>query len=242
MTEVEESPATVRGGKGRRLERGSLTQERIIEAACEMIELHGLHEFSMPALARKLDCGVTSIYWHFRVKDDLITAIGQHVSSRLHAELPPTRRDVPWHDAYRDLLVVFRREFGRSRAFVEIFMAQRRALYSGVYGTAMRRVEQGLELLTSGGFTPDEALRIYVTSLAYVRGFVIQERGWLSRSEPPSTDGIRTTVVPDPALYPLVSRVTDLELVTRYDDQQFALGLDFLITGIRQRAAELGTP
>ncbi len=242
-TEVEQGRVIARArGKAPRQKRGALTQERIVEAACELIDVDGLGKFSMPALAKKLDYGVTSIYWHFRSKDELMMAVAERVRSRLNTELPPPRRDVPWHEAYRDLLVVFRYRFGRSRAFVEIFMAQRRALYSGEYsvGPVMRRVEQGLELLTSAGFTPDEALRIYVTSLAYVRGFVIQERGWLSRSEPPSTDGIRTAVVPDPALYPLVSRVSDLELVTRYDDQQFALGLDFLITGIRQRAAELG--
>ncbi len=243
MTEVEQSRAIARAkGKAPRQKRGALTQERIVEAACELIDLHGLGEFSMPALAKKLDYGVTSIYWHFRSKDDLMTAVAEHLSIRVHDPvLPPPARDVPWFDAYRDLLVRFRSAFGRSRTYVEVFMAQRDAPYSGAYSSVnvMRKIEEALELLTSAGFTPDEALRIYVTCIGYVRGFVIHERGWLTQSRPTSADEIRTAVVPDPALYPLVSRVTDLELATRYDDQQFALGLDFLITGIRQRAAEL---
>ena len=54
--------------------RGSLSQDEILEAAAQLIDRGGLVQLSMGALARHMDSGVTSIYWYFRSKDELLQA------------------------------------------------------------------------------------------------------------------------------------------------------------------------
>ena len=62
------------GGARPRRARGSLSREEILAAAYELVEHDGLDALSMPALGRAVGAGVTSIYWYFRNKDDLLVA------------------------------------------------------------------------------------------------------------------------------------------------------------------------
>jgi AcrR family transcriptional regulator len=52
-TRARAKPASRASTKSRRA-RGSLSEEEILEGAKELVERHGLHELSMPALARTL--------------------------------------------------------------------------------------------------------------------------------------------------------------------------------------------
>src|SRR6476659_5201542 len=59
----------------RRRERGSLSVDEILKGAFEVAERASIDNLSMPILAKHLDVGVTSIYWYFRRKDDLLDAM-----------------------------------------------------------------------------------------------------------------------------------------------------------------------
>src|SRR4030088_60327 len=59
----------------RRRERGSISVDEIINGAFEVAAEVSIDNLSMPLLARHLDVGVTSIYWYFRKKDDLLDAM-----------------------------------------------------------------------------------------------------------------------------------------------------------------------
>ena len=61
--------------KRQRRERGSINPHDIIEGAFELAETVGIDNLSMPVLGRHLGVGVTSIYWYFRKKDDLLNAM-----------------------------------------------------------------------------------------------------------------------------------------------------------------------
>src|SRR5512138_843416 len=75
--------------------RGSLSREEILAGARAVIEQRGLGELSMPGLARQLRSGVTSIYWYFRSKDELLVALAEQVTKDLYESLPPVS-DGPW--------------------------------------------------------------------------------------------------------------------------------------------------
>ena len=64
-----------RGAKAKRRPRGSLDVEEIITGAFELAEEVSIAGLSMPVLAKHLDVPVTSIYWHFRKKEQLLDAI-----------------------------------------------------------------------------------------------------------------------------------------------------------------------
>ena len=59
----------------RRRERGSISVDEIINGAFEVATEVSIDNLSMPQLARHLDVGVTSIYWYFRKKDELLDAV-----------------------------------------------------------------------------------------------------------------------------------------------------------------------
>lgn len=65
-----------------RRERGSLNAADIIEGAFELAEQVSIDGLSMPLLGKHLDVGVTSIYWYFRKKDDLLNAMTDRALSR----------------------------------------------------------------------------------------------------------------------------------------------------------------
>ncbi|HEY7781207.1 MAG TPA: helix-turn-helix domain-containing protein, partial [Ktedonobacterales bacterium] len=55
--------------------RGSLTRQRVVEAALRLADEEGLEALTMPGLARRLDCGVMTIYGYVDSRDDLLDAI-----------------------------------------------------------------------------------------------------------------------------------------------------------------------
>ena len=78
--------AAKEAGSGR-LPRGTLGPEQIVAAACDLVASVGLQAFSMAQVAKKLGVGVTSVYWHFRSKDDLLSAIADRVTADFYAGL-----------------------------------------------------------------------------------------------------------------------------------------------------------
>lgn len=74
-----------------RRERGSLNAADIIEGAFELAEQVSIDGLSMPLLGKHLDVGVTSIYWYFRKKDDLLNAMTDRALSRYVFATPFSR-------------------------------------------------------------------------------------------------------------------------------------------------------
>src|SRR5262245_35171438 len=70
-----------------RAPRGSLNAEQIVQAACGLVAAVGLENFLMPELARRLEVPVTSLYWYFRSKEELISAIADRVTREFYAGL-----------------------------------------------------------------------------------------------------------------------------------------------------------
>ena len=59
----------------KRRDRGSISADEILKGAFDVAAQVSIDKLSMPVLAKHLDVGVTSIYWYFRRKDDLLDAM-----------------------------------------------------------------------------------------------------------------------------------------------------------------------
>ena len=59
----------------KRRDRGSISADEILKGAFDVAAQVSIDNLSMPVLAKHLDVGVTSIYWYFRRKDDLLDAM-----------------------------------------------------------------------------------------------------------------------------------------------------------------------
>ncbi len=213
--------------KPERRARGSLSSDEILGKAQELIERDGFAGFSMPALARDVGCGVMTIYWYFRNKETLILAVAERVTADVHARLPPIDPSAPWREAYRDRLAALRREFESSRAFVEVFVAHREELYADRAITELvnEQSNQAVDLLRSAGFTADDARKLHLVCIGFVRGFVLHEHPWvLGVSE---DWGERST-----QRRPAGGRQTP-KTPSPFDDELFDFSVDLLLTGMQ---------
>lgn len=77
--------------KRQRRERGSINPDDIIKRAFELAEQIGIDNLSMPLLGKHLGVGVTSIYWYFRKKDDLLNAMTDRALSEYVFATPYSR-------------------------------------------------------------------------------------------------------------------------------------------------------
>lgn len=121
----------------------------------------------MPKLARRLDCGVMTLYGYVSSKEDLLGAIAQIGLRDLRLPQPPPR-------AAADILVAWGRALRQTLlahpSLPMIFLSQ------AVVGPAiLRGVEALLARLGPAGMSPDVGVRAIYAVLTYATGFVAWE-------------------------------------------------------------------
>ncbi len=81
---------------GRTRARVGLTRERIVAAALDEIDAHGLYSLTMQGVARSLGAGTMSLYNHVRSKDDLLGAVSEHLWADIAALAPASDNPARW--------------------------------------------------------------------------------------------------------------------------------------------------
>lgn len=73
----------------------------ILDAALDLIAVHGFHGTPTSKIAREAGAGVGSIYRYFRSKDELINELFDHVAKRMSQEvMRDFRSDAPIRDQF----------------------------------------------------------------------------------------------------------------------------------------------
>src|ERR1700753_4274029 len=96
--------------KRQRRERGSINPDDIISGAFELAEQVSIDNLSMPLLGKHLGVGVTSIYWYFRKKDDLLNAMTDRALSK-YVFATPTGEASDWRETWRNHARLMRKTF-----------------------------------------------------------------------------------------------------------------------------------
>jgi AcrR family transcriptional regulator len=209
----------------KRRPRGSLTRERIVEAALELADEKGLDALTMPTLARRLESGVMTIYGYVQDKEDLLDAIAQRglADLQLPQPLPPGAAGLltAWGRAMRRTLIAH-------PSLPMIFLSQS-VIGPGIF----RGIERLLGRLTQGGMPPAFGVRAIYAVLTYTTGFVAWEL-------PRTVDQPQSQYAADwrtefaslpPESFPLTAAVIgDLSRVA--GEEQFELGLAALAAGL----------
>jgi AcrR family transcriptional regulator len=221
------------GPARRRRPRGSLTPETVLAAARTVVEREGLGGLSMPALARELDCGVMSLYSHFRNKDDLLTALAAAAMRDVMQHLPPAG-DGPWDLELLAYFAAYRDALERTTVYREVQVhAPALVVALALVPAQLRRLDTGIGILHQAGLALPDAGAAYSVCLNYTRAFVAYEHGLLAG---PGSDGpAEPWRLPDPESYPVLRRIPDAAQLLRVDDSGFALGLEILVDGIARR-------
>jgi AcrR family transcriptional regulator len=218
-----------------------MSREEILAGARQLIERKGLRELSMPGLARQLRSGVTSLYWYFRSKDDLLVALAEEVATELYERLPPIGKR-PWDRELEACFVAFREEALRAPVYLALFKHHARFLFTrpGVAQIIVRRLEDVTAMLVGAGLSAERAAHAYAVCSAWTRGFMLLEHGLEGESREPGVDAAidRTVARLDPQAFPTLTSLASFEGAMRLDDAQFRRGLRLLIEGIRRELHE----
>jgi len=208
-----------------RRQRGSLNREQVVEAALALADEAGLEALSMQSLARRLDCGVMTIYGYVESKEGLLDAIAQRGlrDLRLPRPLPGDAEAllVSWGRALRRTLI-------EHPSLPVIFLA-RAVIGPGIF----HGVEALLRALGEGGVAPAAGVHAIYAVLIYTTGFAAWEAPRTIRQ--PQSDYAanwrRAFASLPPADFPLAGGVLH-ELGQVASDEQFQLGLTALAAGL----------
>jgi AcrR family transcriptional regulator len=232
VTVPKAAPKAVR----RRRQRGSINAEEIISGAFEVARRESLEQLSMPALAEHLGVGVTSIYWYFRKKDDLLNAMTDVAVDTYITEMPPLKDGLSWQE------IIFKhfhdsREAHRNDPILSDLLLIRTATYTRY---ATRRVfeieEDMIGRLVEAGFTTENAFMVYNAASIYARGMIIHDR-ILRLSDTPTLDE-RQLRIADWSSMPLLESQIDRHPLAGTTDEDFEFGMARLISGFEALLAE----
>jgi AcrR family transcriptional regulator len=157
-----------------RRERGSINADEIVNGAFELAEQVSIDNLSMPLLAKHLGVGVTSIYWYFRKKDDLLDEMTERALRRYHFATPFVDAD-NWRVSLQKHAREMREAF-RTNPVLSDLVLIRGILGRAASETATREVEQAICSLVVAGLTPQHAFDTYAAVALHTRSSVILER------------------------------------------------------------------
>jgi AcrR family transcriptional regulator len=158
----------------RRRERGSISVDEILNGAFEVAAEVSIDNLSMPLLARQLDVGVTSIYWYFRKKDELLDAMTDRALQRYEFTVPCIHVS-NWRASLRNHALTMRRQFLEDPILCDLVLIRGHYGASALHG-ALQEIEAPVAALVEAGLTPEQAVETYGAISVHTRGSVVLAR------------------------------------------------------------------
>jgi AcrR family transcriptional regulator len=225
-------PASAKAKSKRpRRPRGSLNPADIVAGAFEFCRDTPVDEMTVPQLAVFLDVGVTSIYWYFKSKRELLDAMTEEALVSFYESMPPLRSR-GWEDMLREFFVSFYTLLAADQLKCDLIVRRigNRADDGAIRSWA--RAEQLLTALADAGFPPSLARHAFFTLSIYTQGFLLVERtGRVSGaiSSPPGGSSAGA-VTADAAQAPGAGQLS----AGSSPPEDFEFGISNIIAGLRQ--------
>ena len=201
--------------------RTTLSRERVLRAALDLVDSEGVEALSMRRLGRALGVEAMSLYGYVESKDDLVEGVVELIFREMPRIVPGPE---PWQQRIRHHAAIYR----------SVLLAHPNAirLVAGrplvTEGTAAF-VDSALAELRGIGLDARTADRVLGVIAAFTLGLVSEQTG-----------AGRITVEPgdvlDPARFPHVAEIQTMN-PAEYG-AAFELGLDFIVGGIERLLAD----
>jgi AcrR family transcriptional regulator len=162
--------------------RGSINAVDIIAGAFDFFQDTPVEQWSIPQLAAHLDVGVTTIYWYFKSKRELLEAMTNRALASFYESMPPLRGDC-WENLLRDFFVDFYTLLSADELKCDLIVRQIgtpspvSGLRSG--GPMQRswpRADELFERMMAAGVPPSVVQHAFFTLSIYTQGFLLVER------------------------------------------------------------------
>lgn len=210
-----------RPAPGRARGRPPVPTERIVEAALQIVDVDGAESLSLRALAQRLGSSTATLYRHFDNRDELLVHVVDHTFKEAPTQAGELH-DLDWEAACRSMATSMFESLRKHPNVTPLLLAQ---APTGPNAVALR--ELALQMLLDAGFSPPVAVRSYATLARFVLGFALQLTG--EEAEDVDADGVSRgsgeNGLPG----------TDTVAAVAPLNEQFAFGLDLLLTGIAHR-------
>lgn len=158
-----------------RRERGSLNPEDILDGAFRLAEQVSLDNLSMPMLGKHLDVGVTSIYWYFRKKDDLLDAMTDRALEQFADLVTPFVQAADWQESMRRHARTMRKAFRDNPILCDLILI-RSALSPAAAKVGAQQTERVIDSLVEAGLPSEDAVHTYSAVQLHIRGTVVLQR------------------------------------------------------------------
>jgi len=214
--------------------RDPLTQEAIVEAALAVLDADGLDNLSMRHIAKTLDTGAATLYWHVGSKDGLLDLMFDHIIGEQPVPAPDPER---WEEQIREVARTMRATILRHRDVVRLSIGR-----IPMGPNALCYADRLLAILLAGGIPEPLAVAGHRLLFSIVNGFTMDETGQGGRppADQPGPEEAAATAreyvssLPSdrfPHLVRLADHFAGPDL-----DAQFELLLDLFVDGLAQRA------
>ncbi|GAA3378148.1 TetR/AcrR family transcriptional regulator [Streptomyces sannanensis] len=204
-----------------------LSPERIVEAACALVDAEGLAAVSTRRLAAELGVSGPSLYNHFRTKDEILEAVADAVSAQVDLSMFESGRD--WRTALHDYAVAYRAVLTAHPQVIPLL-----AQGPGRRPAGLRIADVVFGAMVRAGWPAAQAthigalMRYFITGSAlgsFAGGFVDDEAAY------------------DPADYPHLGQAHLLaERQQKIDEGAFETGLKALLDGLSLQYEQLVSP
>ncbi|MGW7100794.1 TetR/AcrR family transcriptional regulator [Streptomyces sp. NPDC054838] len=204
-----------------------LSRDRIVEAACTLVDAEGLEAVSTRRLAAALGVSGPSLYNHFRTKDEILEAVADSVSGRV--DLSMFDGDREWREALYDWAHSYRAALADHPNIVPVL-----ARGPGRRPAGLRVADAVFGAMTAAGWPPAQATRIGALMRYFILGSAVASfaRGFVDD---------RTAY--DPGDYPHLGQAHLLaERQVEVDEGAFETGLSALLDGLALQYEALRQP
>src|SRR3981189_1773800 len=208
---------------------GSINPDDIIKGAFELAEDVGIDNLSMPLLGKHLGVGVTSIYWYFRKKDDLLNAMTDR-ALRQYVFATPYVEARDWRETLGNHARTMRKTFMGNPILCDLILIGSwltpRAAKLGV-----QEVEIAIASLVEAGLSADDAFDTYSAVSVHVRGSVVLQRlREKNRAADEGPSDIEETMTIHTESTPLLAQVTAKgHHIGAADEKNFEFGLECIL-------------
>lgn len=196
-------------------------------AGAQLLDEEGVEGLSMRKLAGVLGTGPSTLYWHVRDKDELLTLL---LEETLRSIENPNEGE--WNERLAALLLEARKALLPRPVLIEVLWG---ASWDDLGPETLRVADAMVGLVAESGLPDEEVTDAYFAVLVFLYGFVWGET--VSAGNRPYGDQSASS----PAQYPNLARYGP-GAEPGGMDRRFRSGVSSIIDGIRARADDDGAP
>ncbi|MEU6281066.1 TetR/AcrR family transcriptional regulator C-terminal domain-containing protein [Streptomyces sp. NPDC047028] len=224
--------------------RDTLTADRIVRAAIELLDDEGLDGLNMRSLAKRLGTAATAVYWHIKTKDDLVRLAGDAI---WHEVEPLDLGTTDWRTAATTHATRMHAMLTRHPWLVQAFGSHL------LHGPGQARYNDlTLAIYEQAGFTTDGADQAAAAVFTFVLGSALGPAAQVSLNRRLSKNGADAEQLMADAMtratetamhFPHLRERLDTTAAKEYaaaPDSTFEFGLQSLLDGFETRLAAAG--